>query len=1639
MIFFNGVLEESEVADLTSRNKKIFATKAISTRSNFLNQFNSSNEGYEIFVPKKAITDNRSYETFNWRLVAKVTNRVNVNEVNYGDSVDSEANIRQKVINCTVLCTGPDYQSAISSGNTGYINPYIFNRLSNSSFNLSSYSFVNPKADTNLTPNSARYWMTNIDQIENLEDYDIVAWSPTSPISAANAIKIRSFIENRNGTVLLDLSSSSLTPDAAAQIYPYLTLSSSTVSMSNWEYNTSNVFIDELQNNGWPISDNVFEAVNDQVYYGIFGNAVNSVSNNRKSFKYFNSPNITSSNIVLKENTNNSNSPIFVSVEHRATSNSLSRGLLLATTAPVMKYCNDIYQSSSVFNQALSNSSLTQRDQGNVLATAAIEGPFKILYNTALLSTTSRMQRSRTLDIRSSTYYVTSSWRTNYVLNGDVLLDDEVSEYSLIPDSNVNDELILSKNLTEGYNLSDLYKRTVYDSLPDQYSILAQDISLSNVEFYIESTNKDVKFNNLTLIENDSLTNEVSDIPSSHSLYRAYPTQYNSSLFAYTQTASIPFEIPSGYGAYVLKEKNSLIPTEENSQIRSGAFKSYPFSLSSYSTYVQSSEVPLKYDATWTANVLATGSATLSRKKTITTNNNIDVVDNSVFPLEGYSSVDVDDNSIIRSIKDPMARISSPKNNFFYSGDIEITKYSGQYGTDPEDRKTGDFVKYIQYTLANSGISSIKNIKIDGIYGNQTKSYVSIFQQTKNLIYTDGGVDSETKSYLIRVWKDLRKNNLAKYLNTIDKITKENPQAVVFIIQGVDNPELSELANSDRPYRRISFSGSLKDGPKGIIKDTIYVKVPQIYSATSTENQISNVKINSITITPGIFAGASKYKGIKVSKIICAPSTQDNRLDGAKTYILNSGTNFFSSARTFNVNNIAANDAVWFAIQIEGGPLGGIYGNLAEGYSLADVRFSISYTKGSGNQTTTTVETNVLPFTMTYSVTGSVRDISVNSPKTIDLSGNNLTKQNVTLGSVQYPTFYEAQRTENLVNINPNLTSFFSNTKYNPPISSLENDQYTEESVTLDLSSMTHTIQSGPVISSAISNGVSYTASEANQYIDIDYTNQVLTLSSSALGYENLIGQIDQVNLSNYWLLKQDGSIIKNSKNNISVLDGLLLLCANSEDPSLAGKPTGFDLPMFTLGITDGQEVNIDYGSFVVTNNSPINPGLLWGFYDNRTKEFLGTSIEYLEYINRGKDNVYIGVMATDANTSLEKDFIGPLNANAVQPVAVPQKVAYPIYAVRYKNTAKISIKQINGNLNKFQQWPLIVSSGSFTKDFTIDKSYGWTTWLSKYKGKKLRAFYSTSEIYSVPWSVFLGSPYVDVRMETPIALSKKSIKLRSAPIAYLLEPSYNAQGKITYFVNVYLRNSEDDPWIMVDHSKISSINAKEGIIDFTSSIVPSDIKNIYVDYTCKSNGIPLKQVGGYPIPLNPFLNKDIVEYDKSLYIYIKPKTIQYETIGLGGSIWTDVPEYTYSDPIDFTYDTSIFNQYLSSSYDPFALPIATISYVNSFFSKDVNIQDLRIRGGGVKSAEAISDGNYSSLSIPAVLKQVPQAISFWDVYPALQESYPKGGFVIIKIPKETKDNFQDPNEIYSIIERNLTAGVAYRLQDMDGNDWESI
>jgi hypothetical protein len=1272
----------------------------------------------------------------------------------------------------------------------------------------------------------------------------------------------------------------------------------------------------------------------------------------------------------------------------------------------------------------------------------------KILYNAVAVAALSKMQSSRITDLRSSTYYITGNWNSSYVLNGSVLLDSEKAPYTQIQDSLFNTAgagiAKYSKNLTSSYgSILDYYKKICYDTIPDSYSILAQDIDLSNLQIFIEVTNPDVNIANNELVNNDHLTGDLSDIPTSYKLYKVPSTQYTAHAYAYTDSTSLPFVIPGGFGPHIIKEKvinrsSDVSSSNFSNKLTPATYKNYDFNFSTFSSYVQSSESPTSFNVQWTARMTATGTATHSATRTVKGYTNL--ITQYYNLSDGYSDVDANDKARkkIKAIVDPQKRIESIRNNFFYSGDIEISKYHLQYGTDPEDRKTGEYVKYIQYTIANSGIDRIKGIKIDGQYGTQTKSFLSIFQTQKGEIYTDGGVDSETKSYLIKVWKDLYKNNRQKFDAVVKSIRKEDPEVIKYISEH-HNPDLDELNTSEGDYRRISFSGSKKDGPKGTIKDVFFVRVPAEFN-TAKPSDRNNLVIKSIRITPGTFPSASKYKGIKINKIVAYKDDGSNNAPNLDTGTIISGAKSYSQSvieiPITVVNGKNYLDYTWFAIEVLGGSLGGIYGPDAEGISLNNVDFSISH----GNSTpddTKSYAINNESFSMIFAISGTQNAVSTNTSRTINLSGRNSTAYSVSPVSITYTQYDGTTRTESLIG---STVNFSSTRKLAPHTNEVDSSTTINDQITLDYTTLNNynLVSNSFTISSISSNGNII----LGNLVGSSVAGNSITLSTNALSYTNSnIVKTTPNQINNYWLLKQDNSKIKTAKKSITVLDGLLLLCQPSDDPAYSGKPIGITVPTFTPSQLDQQETNIDYGAFVLENSTAQNNGIVYGFYDNQRKEFLGSILHYIDYQNRGPNNIYIGIIAVDAdgNVGSSIDFFGPRNYNTVTPVRIPIKAAYPIYSAKYENTTKIKVTSIPSDIPKYEQWPLHVSSGAFTRDLIIDPSFGWVNWLQKYKRRTLRANYSTLNLSNIAWSEFLGRPYIDIKDESPIIISNKRIKLINAPIAVINEPSYSKVGLFNTLVNVYKRDSISGPWTRISSDLIRNVDAENGFVDFTSSIIPSDNNLIKVSYTSKSNGIPLKQVDGNPIPINPFLNRGMIEPDKALYIYIKPVSIYYKDSSVQSYSWKHVSEYDYGSAINFTYNNSIFNPYDSVNFDPFALPIALIHTVNPFTSENTTLQDLRIRGGGIKSEKFNSSNTYSNIGIYQIIKDVKEAISFWDVYPPMRHSYPKGGFIIIRLPREVTSNFQVEEEIYSIIERNLTAGVAYQLQDMDGNDWGVI
>jgi len=652
------------------------------------------------------------------------------------------------------------------------------------------------------------------------------------------------------------------------------------------------------------------------------------------------------------------------------------------------------------------------------------------------------------------------------------------------------------------------------------------------------------------------------------------------------------------------------------------------------------------------------------------------------------------------------------------------------------------------------------------------------------------------------------------------------------------------------------------------ISDTIYVAVPAKYRSSS----VKDVKIESINVYPGSFKGAPSYKGISIQEVKgYAFDIKTQTANYSKSLLFQSKTDYFTVFHGVPVNKTLAESGV-FSIKLKGSLLDGVFGK-TEGYAIDKITFVISYKLKEGDATTKWVQeytdevTGYVPTTITkpatikYKISGKVDNISANKTAEIDLSGIKSVKFTTEPLSITYPNF------SGTATLDLKTTKIdFSSTNYKPPFTAFADatagatPNYKDESITIDLtSSKTIEVQASSL---SVSNIVSATKNPVNSSsVVVNTVGNKLFFETSSLNYENsniIKSSISEV--KDYWLLKADGSLVPKSKNAITVLDGLMLLCQPSTQADKVGKPYGISLQSFVSNNSGNTEFNIDYGAFVLTNEiiNLNDAGLLYGFYDRSKKEFIGTTLYYVDYISRGPENVYIAVLAVDADGNIgDSDFLGVKNTGTITPPIAPVKIACPIYHVSYIPSSRISLSSIPPNLSQLDQWPLYVTSGSFTKEFYIDPEYGSVNWLKNYNGKTLRATYSTLDASNVLWSQILGRPYVDVLNEYPTFLSSRKIQLSQVPIASYIEPSANKLGVLKQYLFIETRQSDADEWEILDSKFIRNINCDTGAVDLTKDL-PQDSDLIRVSYAVKANGIPIKHVNGNPIPLNPFLNQEL-------------------------------------------------------------------------------------------------------------------------------------------------------------------------------------
>lgn len=902
-----------------------------------------------------------------------------------------------------------------------------------------------------------------------------------------------------------------------------------------------------------------------------------------------------------------------------------------------------------------------------------------------------------------------------------------------------------------------------------------------------------------------------------------------------------------------------------------------------------------------------------------------------------------------------------------------------------------EYVKYIQFTLSAHG--SYKD-KVDGIYGRKTMDAVHSFQQAFNERYIDGKVDSETKWNLALFWKN--EVNFDNWIIWARDVTKV-PEVIKYMQAARSTVLASDIGNAT--YRKITFTGF---GGPSEAKDIIFFEVDTSKLKTVTSISIeadANPLWRNFYID--MYGWSSSY----------TTDTSQTNIQNISAYALNNNIEI-------QMGGMPAADCRYMWILVTGKSVP-YYGS-GEGFGIRAIdAFGTSIKEESPgadpvNEVIIPVRETIVTATVESEETHNNVTSALDASKTYTTSNLNRGTSFVTSITYSDPQIFEGTKTETFANseykLDDNTTHTFDNL--------MINFASAPTSVTLNSAAVTQVTSSGSVVTG---NPITLTTS-GNQY----------SLTTSAIYYSgSQIFNITNSLATGYKLRTIDGRIFSDSRNSVDVNDGILLLCNESGSPY--GLPTSAEINTQLTGISsiNSEEIDLRYGSFIVKNEIEEQDGFIYGFYDILEKEFLGNQITYIDIVSRGVGNIFIGVCAIDAdgNTQNKNEYIGPTLNTTFKPVNVPLRTIVPVYSVKTNSNSAIKVGKMNDNLSKFNAWPLPLTTGSFWKKISISPENKWTGWKANYINQELNAEYTTINEFESASSELFGFGHQDIINESPSILSSNKIKVSSTPILAWNHPTNNKNsivGIIKPQIKIYTRESVSSEWVEVAYSAIRDIDCYNGLIEFNKNIIPQNPELVKVNYTTVNKDILLNHINGVPIPLNPVLNSDNVYYNQPLYVYILPKNIyKKENIQNNTNNLIKINDYLYDSPIQFTYDSSIFDN-RSSEYDPFALPIATIYVTNNPYSVAPDTVDLRLKGGGV----SIGKTNYE------LMEAIPEVLSFWDVYSPSGKAYNKGGYVIIRIPEEVKDYFVDQKEIYNIISNNLTAGIAYELQDMDGNSW---
>lgn len=1546
--YYRYVPEESEVIDFVNRDERLYSTKPASKKDQLIGLNQPDIEGFNVFVPRKAIPDPRIFQLFRWRINCEFTDSYTVDPIR-----------QPQVIRCGVLTHKNNTNTADKVNHS--VASYAFYNLQRSKYNAAGVRFINPlkTGDTSdLATDSQQefreYWEVDFKTVTHaqLAKFDVLllavpnAWFNLKTAGGTTNYldKINYFTKECGGTFLVETNGYTK--------YEYLgigtTSASNPVTAERVTGNLETFGVSYLKNNTNPRS--VFPNYNHAIFdgleeYGGWKFSDNQGDNEYKTISPYQvgkafatysgsaqtAPIVAAGHYVHRFGSNqngfttvlggksdlpgNPERPVVVS--KRMTSR---KGFMYASSCGAFSAVSQLFnpRNGRILNKQQNSSILRnmQSTYGFTYDTAInsqyIEGSYKLLYNICLHAVKGKQLDNSDETSFSSSWTLSTEWQPSWVIDATSaeLSQEEIQEnhFSRFHTAGASEDYVWKRNLSPGNTPASLIN-AVLATLP-----IKDRVKDAKRVYTIEVTNHNVI---------------CDDVLNSSAPVQAWTT-------AFTPSFSVPAEL----GPYTIKEDNITGDYQEGEYSQ----RSYPpkkFKGKVAAAYSYTNQIANTYHINWTAQASATETIKTGKEKG-------NVSRDLTWVEDSFNTTYESTRPHERGLQVPRGISTWQDENYYSStwGSGLLNWPSFGINARLTIGSSGEYVSFLQDAINLLSIFRIFDpgtgpLTVNGRFDATTAAAVLALQDEFGAIYQNGVADTET--WFILGNQILRLGGYAPSTTKGYKRFYSWPRKYMSK-KNISNGEIENV---------FLKQSNLVGGPR-IIRDFIRIQFDQAHF------------IHGVELTPYL-PGGSKSMIISSIDVVNYPKTLEGyNPKHAKLKSLNFKTKAESVFST-SFGPYYGDTVIIGLAQDQPSK----HGSMRE-MGVMDIKVNAKSTLGGGTVSQRTVNNVKTGKVVVTSPTTEIMRAALTKAESSHLSDITWTGLTVTLSD---DMDYEVTETDAL-----NGTISIDG----------------ESRISYSMNPSTGSMRFNTGIATTIGGG-----------------------GNEIMGYSN--GPTIPAASGSYTMTTAGAFIPGKNTGWLSKNEGVVLFCDSKKRP--IGFPTIDTFEEEPVSGKPGSEEQLHYTILTVVADE-ADPSIKYGLYDLAQKEFIfngqgSPSISYIEYKLRGPQNIFIAAIS-EYSEELKKPL--PVASNAP---AIPYKWAMPIYGICVQSGSQICVEQPRTNLGPTDMWTLPVRTGKFNRVVNIpsrnDKPY--SGFLARYQNKSVKAFYSVPEAKKLNWSDLFGRPYIDIGPEVPTIEDASTIRIANSPILMAKRPTADeddADPVVPQFL-VFTRPTVTDEFELVEWSDIKDYNASTGEITLNFELESSDPNLIAVYYTTSLSRFPYAGSSSDMLFLNPYLPFTKENIGKPIYICLYPEFVR--DIKDNNKLITDSVR---DRALFWTTDPASFSDPLSPNYDPLIVELAVVYVTNAVDINDISLIDIRKRGGGLIEPLALE----STENFNAEFK------NYWDINYAYGEPYQAGGFVIIRLPASLKERFPEYSDIEAVIERNIPAGVRYKVEDLQGNDW---